>query len=386
MRRWLAVASWGCGALVSFAGSRLAVRRSRGISVLLAGLALASCRRTSSDPSGAGGAAGAANSVAAVTDSGDGVLSAESSVPTARTVETGALAASTRRACRVMSLRGDATSSIPVPRSARAGEETVADASATRFLVEGQLLPEGAIIDLGTGGVLTVQATVSTREMTLVGPAIAEACPGGDEAIRLSRGKATSFPGAGVRPGAEVWVATPLGVVRFNEAKIEIEVLGAEAEHLKVVVVTGQATFVPAAGVTMDPATAPIVEAGANAAPLAPLALTPGTTMEASRPKATPARWTRDLIAACTRRAGAAREAGQKVAAGSRTNRASLADLAAAHVQARQLARAACESARAAGALPLGPLDGALRADLVRAEEAWKAVPPAPSSAPAASQ
>jgi hypothetical protein len=295
-----------------------------------------------------------------------------------------------------MSLRGDASTNIPVPIAARSGAEVVADAETTRWLAVGQLLPEGAIITLGAAGVLTVQATVSTREMTLVGPAVAEACPGGDEAVRLSRGKARSFPGPGVRPGAEVWVSTPLGVVRFNEAQIEIEVVGADAAQLKVMVATGQATFVPAAGVTIAAPGDP--DAGPNAAPpMAPsaagangtsstlMALAPGTTVEASRPKATLARWTRDLVAACVRRAVAAREAGQKMATAARTNRASLADLAAAHVQARQQARAACESARAAGALPPGQLDAALRGDLARADEAWKAVPPASSSAPAAS-
>jgi hypothetical protein len=295
-----------------------------------------------------------------------------------------------------MSLRGDARLTLPSQGAARSGAGS-ADPSSSRWLKSGELVPDGAIISLGDGGTLTVQATVSTREMTIVGPAIAETCPGGDEAVRLSRGKATSFPGAGVRPGAEVWVATPLGVVRFNEAQIEIDVPGADAERLRVTVVTGQATFVPASGVTIVPAGES--DAGRSAEPPAGqnsvagakgpaeglLALSPGTTLEASRPKATPARWLRDLVAACARRASAAREAGQKVATAGRSNRAALADLAAAHVQARQLARAACESARAAGAMPTGQYDTVIRADLDRSDESWKALPPTSSSARAAS-
>jgi hypothetical protein len=62
-----------------------------------------------------------------------------------------------------------------------------------------------------------------------------------------------------------------------------------------------------------------------------------------------------------------------------------LGDLAAAHVQTRQLARAACESARAAAIMPTGQYDTAIRADLDRADESWKALPPTSSSARAAS-
>jgi hypothetical protein len=366
------------------------------MAALLVGLSLASCRQRGDEVSGidgavVGGAAGTADSGVSA-----GVPSAEGVPGAALPVEGGALVAATRRACRAMSLRGDARLTLPSPGTARAGAGS-ADPSAWRWLKTGELVPDGAIISLGDGGTLTVQATVSTREMTIVGPATAEVCPGGDEAVRMSRGKATSFPGAGVRPGAEVWVATPLGVVRFNEAQIEIDVPGADAERLRVTVVTGQATYVPANGVTIVPAGEPDAgrsaepSAGQNAAAGAKgtaeglLALSPGTTLEASRPKATPARWQRDLVAACARRASAAREAGQKVAAAGRSNRPALADFAAAHVQARQLARAACESARAAGVMPTAQYDAAIRADLDRADESWKALPPTSSSARAAS-
>jgi hypothetical protein len=340
------------------------------------GLTLASCRRSGDEVSSTDGAAGAVGRTAGSTDAGGGVLAppAEGDASAAVAVEAGAIVAATRRACRVMSLRGDATV-LPGQGPARAGAAP-GDASASRWLGQGELVPEGAIIRLGAAGTMTLQATVSTREMTFVGPAIAEVCPGGDEAVRLSSGKVTAFPGPGVRPGAEVWVATPLGVVRFNEAQIEIEVPGVEAEHLKVSVITGQATFVPAAGATLVPPREP--DAG-------PLVLAPGTTIAAGRPSAAPARWTRDLVAACVRRASAAREAGQKVARAGQANRTSLGDLAAAHVQSRQLARAACESARAAVVMLLGQIDAALRADLERADESWKALPPASSSARAAS-
>jgi hypothetical protein len=395
MRRWLAVASWGGSAFVSFAGLPGASSRAHLMAAFFVGLSFASCRRPGDEGSGTDGAAVSTAASNADSSAGPGVPLAEVD-PAALPLASGALVAATRRACRVMSLRGEARLASPWQGTSRPGAES-APAPASRWLKMGELVPDGGIISLGTGGTLTVQATVSTREMTIVGPAIAEACPGGDEAVRLSRGKATSFPGAGVRPGAEVWVATPLGVVRFNDAQIEIDVLGADAEGLRVTVVTGQAIVVPASGVTIGPAGE--LDAGRSAEPLAGptgvagakgtseglLALSPGTILEASRPKATPARWLRDLANACARRALAAREAGQKVATGARSNRASLADLAAAHVQARQLARAACESARAAGVMPTGQYDPAVRTDLDRADESWKAVPPTSASARAAS-
>ena len=49
--------------------------------------------------------------------------------------------------------------------------------------------------------------------------------PDGEEAIRAgSRGKVSAFPGMGVRPGVDVWVATPLGVVRYSDAEVDIDV------------------------------------------------------------------------------------------------------------------------------------------------------------------
>jgi hypothetical protein len=59
--------------------------------------------------------------------------------------------------------------------------------------------------------------------------------------------------------------------------------------------------------------------------------------------------------------------------------RASLGDLAFAHVRARQHAHAACEAARAAGATALLLLDPRLRADLDAADENWKQLTPLPA-------
>jgi hypothetical protein len=94
------------------------------------------------------------------------------------------------------------------------------------------------------------------------------------------------------------------------------------------------------------------------------------------------ARWTKELVSACARRSAAARQAGQRLAAPSNGVRAALAELAAAHVEARQLARAACESARAAGGLAPDLLTPALKTELERAETSWKSAPPVASATP----
>ena len=363
---WLAVAS-------RFAVRRVSCVASRSVAGLLLGaLLLGSCRRSSD------GTSADASAPAALAATG----------ATALAPDAGVFPAATRRACRVMALRGTATSrprlgAPPAPSAGGGWGGGTFDAQPTS-LGRSELLPEGGLIELESGASLTVQATVSTREITLVGPALAEACPGGEEAIRLSYGKVTAFPGGGVRPGAEVWVATPLGVVRFNDANLEVTVAGRDADRIEVALVTGHAIFVPAIGVSEVPGGA---ADAARAVPKPSLAR-PGSTREsdgsieatearteevtlaqgaafaASRPDGPLPRWVRDLVGACVRLGAAAREAGRLVGMPESAPRSSLGERAFAHVRARQRARVACETAWAAGALAPGLLDARLRADL----------------------
>jgi hypothetical protein len=260
------------------------------------------------------------------------------------------------------------------------------DAPQRRSLARGDLVPESGLIELGSDSELTVHATVSTREITLVGPATAEACPGGDEAMRLAYGRVTAFPGSGVRPGAEVWIATPLGVVRFSDAKIDIGVPDTDAARLEIAVITGQATFMPALGIAAAaPGAVAPPEGDKNGLPAGALEageaipLLPGSTLAVRRREGPVSRWASGLVAACVRQAAAARQAAELVAAPRDAGRGLLADLAFAHVKARQHARAACEMAWAAGGLAPG-LDAARRADLESADATWKGAP-APSGA-----
>ncbi len=305
-----------------------------------------------------------------------------------RAVEAGTFIAATKRACRVMALRGRAyvaphfsVGTLEEGERAAAGDgDASAGGSRRRSLERGDLLPEGWLVELEADTELTVQATVSTREITLVGPARAEACPEGDESVRLSYGKVTAVPGAGVRPGADVWVATPLGVVRFSDAKIAIAVSDDEANRLQIDVISSRASYVPAPG--MVQAASPDRHDAAGVALLAgeAISLVPGPAFAARRREGAASRWVGELVAACARRADVARAAAELMREPGDAGRATLGDLAFAHVSARQAARAACESAWAAGALGAG-LDATRRADLARADASWKgtvALPPRP--------
>jgi hypothetical protein len=191
-----------------------------------------------------------------------------------------------------------------------------------------------------------------------------------------------------------VWIATALGVVRFSNANIEIAVPRADAIRLEIRVVTGQATFVPVAGVVPDLKTdARAVEAGTSGPEADPgraaagtltegeaIDLAPGVSYGVQRREDPVTRWSSDLVAACVRRSAAARQAADLLAAPRDAGRALLADLAFAHVKARQQARAACESAWTAGWLSPGFLDAARRSQLSAADATWKGAPAPPGA------
>jgi hypothetical protein len=268
----------------------------------------------------------------------------------------------TGRACRAKSLKGGATvrPSLDDP---------------PRPLVQGDLLPEEARLDLAPDAELSLQATTSTREIAVRGPAALVACPGGEEEVRVSFGRISGYPGMGVRPGADVWIATPLGVVRFADAQIEIEVAGPSAERLSVKIGGGKATFMAAKGVRL--------QGSPDAGTLDEILIPGGGTFSADRPSTPLPKLLRDLVGACRTEAEAAREAGVRVLeSGASGDPGQLGQRAFDHVRTRQRARAACEVARAAGGLKPGALDSPMLAQLAGADEKWKSSPTSPSLTP----
>jgi hypothetical protein len=232
-----------------------------------------------------------------------------------------------------------------------------------RPLVQGDLLAPRAQLELASGAEVTVQSTVSTREIALEGPAVAEACPLGEEEIRLSRGKVTGFPGMGVRPGTDVWVATPLGVVRFNDAKLTIEVSGATAGKLEVVLLAGQARFVPAFGTSAFRSSE---DGGApNDVPIR--AGAPFVVERAGRARIV------DMVSVCSSQSESAERAARAVVApAGDASMSALGDRAFAEVRAKQRARASCGSAWAELALDPSDRDRSISARLTLAEQKWK--------------
>jgi hypothetical protein len=89
--------------------------------------------------------------------------------------------------------------------------------------VQGEL-PGDAWLVLGPDARLVAKDPRTTRETTFVGPARVRACVGHTEESWIGSGRFESAVGAGETPGAEEWVVTPLGVVRYMAAKVAVDV------------------------------------------------------------------------------------------------------------------------------------------------------------------
>jgi hypothetical protein len=88
----------------------------------------------------------------------------------------------------------------------------------------GELLTGDAWLDLPASVELALKHTETTRELSLIGPGRFLACPAGKEAVIVARGSVSTTPGPGARAGAEVELATPLGLVHYSDAKLRLDV------------------------------------------------------------------------------------------------------------------------------------------------------------------
>ena len=122
-------------------------------------------------------------------------------------------------ACRVVTLEGDAHVETSGP-----------DAATAPLLLQG-LAPPDAWVDLAAGSRVVARDPRTTRETTFRGPARVRACAGYAEESWVASGTFQSSVGAGESPGAEEWVVTPSGVVRYTASEVSVEVTrhGAEA-------------------------------------------------------------------------------------------------------------------------------------------------------------
>jgi hypothetical protein len=245
-----------------------------------------------------------------------------------------------------------------------------------RATVDGAPLAANALLDgehwveLEAGASISLRHTVTTREFKLIGPASVLPCRAGAEQLLLARGQLATSANLGVRPGAEVLIATPHGTVRYGDAALDVE---CGEQGLRVRVKQGEAWVEPEA--RGKPRFKNPVRNGSEARLL---------------PHRVPAN---ELVAKCQEAAQAASESAARVLgpdAGADAGAGSLGERAAAHVRDRGKARMACAVAAAA----VGSLSGTeateraeraeraeregLSASVAHSDELWHSVPRAP--------
>ena len=98
----------------------------------------------------------------------------------------------------------------------------VADGGADRLARQAEI--PGGWIALSADARLVAKDPRTTRETTFIGPARVRACVDHREESWLGSGRFESSIGAGETPGAEEWVVTPFGVVRYMAGKLVVEV------------------------------------------------------------------------------------------------------------------------------------------------------------------
>jgi hypothetical protein len=238
-----------------------------------------------------------------------------------------------------------------------------------RATVDGVPIETNALLDgehwveLDAGASVSLRHTVTTRELKLIGPAKVLPCRAGAEQLLLASGQLSTSANLGVRPGAEVLIATPQGTVRYGDAALDVELAD---KGLRVRVKQGEAWVEPEA--RGKPRFKNPVRNGEQARLL---------------PRPAPAA---ELVATCQAAAQASAESAARVLgrdAGADAGAGSLGERAAAHMRERGKARMACAVAAAA----IGALKGteatdvqSLSASVAHADELWQSVPHVPNA------
>ena len=269
-----------------------------------------------------------------------------------------------------------ATSSAEPPASSGAMPSALASAGGTlvpapsgacRVLaVSGQANVEGVAVTLGAlldgehwvelepGAAISLRHTLTSRELKLVGPGRALPCRDGGEQFLLARGTLATFSTLGVRPGAEVLLATPAGTVHYGDADLSLE-YGARGLLLRVR--AGAAWLEPG-----EPSAKPIKNpiSGSKELRLPP-----------------PHRDPKELATACQAAAETAAASAERLLGGSPPSPSdSLGARAAAQMRDRSAARAACAiAASATGSLADPAERQSLWASIAHSDELWRSVP-----------
>lgn len=226
--------------------------------------------------------------------------------------------------------------------------------------VEGVPLTTAALLDgahwveLAAGSSVALRHTQTSREFRLIGPGHALPCRDGSEQILLADGQLSTSANLGVRPGAEVLIATPEGVVHYGDAALDLE-LGKNGLRLRVK--QGEAFLEPEE--RGKPPFKNPVRSGTQA------------RLAKTLPKA------QSLVEACQSAARTAEGSAHRVLSGEGAGGSdSLGARAAAHMRERSKARTACAIAAAAAFTETDPaIRQSLSAAVAHADELWQSVP-----------
>ena len=208
-------------------------------------------------------------------------------------------------------------------------------------------------LSLGDKAEVVLRHALTTRELTLRGPGRFLPCFLGTETVLVASGSVVTTAGAGARAGAEVILATPFGTLHFADAGLEIRVT---ERALDVKVETGVATVVPASAPPASPDASPTE-----------LVLGPK-----SRKKIGGVVASEKLVARCSESSRVLDQPAPGVS-GSPEGRAALGKWSVAQLKARQAARWACATARAAAGREQGPELSRQWAEIAASDRVWQA-------------
>lgn len=289
--------------------------------------------------------------------------------------------------CRAITVEGEVTVEHRTAPPLAVAAVDALDASGTDAatpLARASEVPPDGWIALAPASRLVVKDPRTTRETTWLGPGLARVCVDLSEEAWLWSGTFESTSGSGEAPGAEQWVVTPLGVVRFGAAALEVSV-SAGARGVGLNLSRGTAFVWPARDATvraepLDSGTIAVARSEADGGPLdegwsriasGGVRLSPGSSRQGRAPEASTPAAASAAIQVCAGMGRSARELAESLLAGD-------AGAAAAQQQVavRRLARAACAVAalRVEMLAPQGDKTG-LAASLADASALWRTPP-----------
>lgn len=257
--------------------------------------------------------------------------------------------------------------SAPAPPSASGSAASAPPKGACRVLaftgkasVDGTPIAVGTLLDgahwveLETGASASIRHTITSREVKLAGPGRVLPCRDGSEQFLLARGSITAFSTLGVRPGAEVLIATPAGIVHYGDADLTLDY---GTRGLALGVKGGDAWLEPG-----EPPQKPIKNP-----------IRGGQEAHLPLPKRAP----KELADACQSAAETAAKSAELLLGGAAGSAGeSLGTRAAAQMRDRAAARAACSIAAAASAAVADPAKRqSLWASIAHEDELWQSVP-----------